>query len=206
MVQGSRSGRGRGRPKIHSAEPDLGTQEARVHRLLLSAGADPVQSEHPLGALLARQLIDPLQHEAGCFYAHLYRCAVRRPLPSVTWHYQRLLTDPAGQPRPANEPLELRNEALFREGKNRLLAAGRWVCNATENVAVFQVYPPFLMEGSASAARNVKRSTLLQAIMLGLDTLAACYGRGPRGNGAMARHRAPSLGPGPARRRSRPDR
>ncbi len=200
MAFGSRSGRSPGRPRLHPAEADLGTPEARVHRVALAAGADPVQSEHPLGALLARGLIDPLQHEAGCFYGYLYRRAVRQPLPSMTWHYQKLLADPMGPMTAPDERTEARRQALFREGKNRLIAAGRWVCNATENVAVFQVYPPFLREGAAAA----QRSAQLQAIRLGLDTLAACYGRAPLGKGAMARHHAPSLnGRQPSRRRSR---
>ena len=194
MTQASRSGRGRGRPRINGVEPDLGTPELRVHKLKLTAGADPAQSEHPLAVLHARALITRLQHESGSFYGYLYRRTVRRPVLSLTNHYQRLIADPFGQPPPTDDLREAHIQALFRAGKNRLLAAGRWICNATESVAVFQVYPPFLTATSPMEQRAAARSAQLQAIVTGLDALAACYGR-PSLKGAMARHRPPSLRP-----------
>jgi hypothetical protein len=201
----SRSGRGRGRPRSNGTEPDLGTPELRLHKLTLTAGADPAQSEHPLSVLHARGLITRLQHESGAFYGYLYRRAVRRPGLSLTLHYQRLTADPFGAPPPSDDLREAHIQRLFRAGKNRLLAAGRWVCNATESVAVFQIYPPFLAAQSPIEQRAAARSAQLQAIVAGLDALAACYGR-PSLKGAMARHRAPSLGASRSAERDRPGR
>jgi hypothetical protein len=194
MARINRSGRGKGRPRVNRIEADLGTPELRLHKLKLTAGADPAQSEHPLAAMHARGLITRLQQESGSFYAYLYRRVVRRPTLSLTLHYQRLLADPFGVPPPGDDLREAHIQALYRAGKNRLLAAGRWVCNATESVAVFQIYPPFLLEGPSMDGRAAARSVQLEAIRAGLDALAACYGR-PSLKGAMARHRAPSLVP-----------
>jgi len=200
MAPINRSGRGRGRPRTQPLEADLGTPELRLHKLRLTAGADPAKSEHPLAAMEARGLVTRLQHESGAFYGYLYRRAVKRPTLSLTLHYQRLLADPFGAPPATDDLREAHVQALYRAGKNRLLAAGRWVCNATESVAVFQIYPAFLLEGPAADARLARRSVQLEAIRTGLDALAACYGR-PSLKGAMARHRAPSLVAAPARPR-----
>lgn len=202
MARINRSGRGRGRPRASRIEPDLGTPELRIHKLKLTAGADPAQSEHPLAAMHARGLITRLQQESGTFYGYLYRRAVRRPTLSLTLHYQRLLADPFGMPPATDDLREAHVQSLFRVGKNSLLAAGRWICNATESVAVFQIYPPFLIDGSAKLGAATAHGTQLEAIRSGLDALAACYGR-PSLKGAMARHRAPSLVPAGANGRAK---
>ena len=52
-------------------EADLGTPEARAHKLALVGSADPALAEYPLGVLLARGILTPEQHDAGCHYAYL---------------------------------------------------------------------------------------------------------------------------------------
>jgi hypothetical protein len=142
---------------------DRGTPEIQSFRRKLAAGGDPALTEYPLGMLRLRALIDGDQHEAGCRYAYLYRQAVGRVQVSYDHLYREMLALPGGgNERP--EELQARFEALFRRAKGRLIAAGRRVCEATEDVAVFGRMPLILGDPRRGARQ-------LEAIRAGLDTL-----------------------------------
>jgi len=183
----------RGRPKIERPELDKGTPEQQARRLRLSAGADPALTEYPLGMLLARHLISGEQHEAGCYYAYLYGRTIGTGQVTCGFLYQQVASMWIGS-EDISEATEARIESLFRLGKNRLLAAGRRLCDAVENVAVFGRCPRFMnaadrRPGSAWRADAAE----LEALRLGLDTLAACYGRAAGRTGRMEEHKAPSM-------------
>jgi hypothetical protein len=183
----------RGRPKMDRPEVDKGTPEQQARRLRLSAGSDPVLTEHPLGILLARHLITGEQHEAGCYYAYLYRRTIGTGQVSCGFLYQQVASIWIGSEE-VSDTTEARIESLFRLGKNRLLAAGRRLCDAVENVAVFGRIPRFMntadrRPGSARRADSAE----LEAVRLGLDVLVACYGRAAGRTGRMEEHRAPSM-------------
>jgi len=184
---------GRGRPKIERPETDRGTPEQQARRARLSAGADPALTEYPLGILLARHLVSGEQHEAGCYYAYLYGRAVGAGHVSCGFLYQQVASIWIGS-EAVSEATEATIESLFRLGKNRLLAAGRRVCDAVENVAVFGRAPRFLnaadrRPGSAWRADAAE----LDALRRGLDVLVACYGRAAGRTGRMEEHKAPSM-------------
>lgn len=187
-----RSGR-RGRPKSDQPKIDQGTPELRAHRAALAAGSDPALSESPLGLMLARGLVTPQQHEAGCYYAFLYRGAIGRTQIACDRVYAQMVSGAAGD-SPLDESAQRRVQDLFRLGKNRLLAASRRICDATENLAVFARPPRFLDTGGRRplSARRAD-ATELEAIVAGLDILAACYGRSAGRIGRMEAHKAPSL-------------
>ncbi|MBX6323432.1 MAG: hypothetical protein IRY94_16535 [Rhodospirillaceae bacterium] len=191
--------RRRGRPSWeHKANTiDRGTPEARARRAALVGGADPALSEHPLGVLLARGLIGPETHAAACTYAWLYARAVGWPRTSCAPLYRRLAGEPAGPgPAPLDETAEAAIEERFRRGKNRLLAAGRRVCDATENVVVFGRFPRFLdSAGRRSAAARRADAMELAALRTGLEVLAACYGKAAARAGRLETHRPASLRP-----------
>lgn len=187
-----RSGQ-RGRPRNERPAIDEGTPELRTYRAALASGADPALTEHPLGLMLARGLVTPQQHEAGCYYAYLYRRAVGRTQIACDRIYAQLVGSLGGGGEPS-EATQARIEGLFRLGKNRLLAASRRVCDATENLVVFARPPRFLDTGGRRpiSARRADACEL-EAALAGLDILVACYGRSAGRIGRMEAHRAPSL-------------
>jgi hypothetical protein len=190
--------RRRGRPRAeHTANaerPDRGTPQARARRAALAGGADPALSEHPLGILLARGLIGPDQHAAAATYAWLYGRVVGRPDGSCAALYRRLAGEAAPAGWEASEAAAVALEERFRRGKNRLLAAGRRVCDATENLVVFGRLPRFLDTASRRGAEARRADTIeCAAVLAGLAVLAACYGAAAGRAGRMEAHRPPSL-------------
>jgi hypothetical protein len=190
------SGRRAGRPPQDRAPVDRGTPELQAHRERLAGAGDPAAAESPLALMLARGLIDREQHDAARFYAFLYRQAVGRTHLSCDPHYRQLATGTVRPPDERGEAEQAGLEARFRQGKNRLLAAGRRVCEATENLAVFGLPPRFFDRERPSHARP-RDALELEAVLCGLATLAACYGRGARRAGRLDLHRAASLRPAP---------
>jgi hypothetical protein len=156
----------RGRPRKQQAATDRGTPETQSFRRKLAAGGDPTLTEYPLGLLRLRALIDGDQHEAGCRYAYLYRQAIGRAQVSYDHLYRELLAVPGGgSERP--EASQAQVEALFRRAKRRLMAAGRQICEATEDVAVFGRMPLILGDPRPNGP-GVRQ---LGAIRAGLDAL-----------------------------------
>lgn len=183
----------RGRPRSRGPAFDSGTPELRAWRLRLAGGADPALSEHPLGLMLARGLADPAQHEAGCRYGYLYGHAVGWPHPSYAGLYRQLLGAGEGPDCRPDEEAQRRLEALFRLGKNRLLAAGRRICSATENLVVFCRFPAFLRPAGRGAGLGGADAAELEAVRTGLEALVACYGAAAGRSGRMEAHKAASL-------------
>jgi len=186
------SGRRAGRPPVDRSAVDPGTPELLARRARLAAGGDPALTESPLGILLARGLIGREQHDSGRHYASLYRQSVGRTQLSCDGHYSQLIADGGRAARSRDDAAQARIEERFRQGKNRLLAAGRRVCEATENLVVFGAAPRFL-EGGLSGRRHAGDTRELEAVVLGLETLAACYGRSAARAGRLETHRAASL-------------
>lgn len=186
--------RRRGRPRLERPETDLGTPEQQARRARLVAGGDPALSEYPLGLMLARGLIGQEQHEAGCRYGLLYGRVVGKGHVSCAAIYERLAADVRPDRPQADEAQEARDQALFRLGKNQLLAAGRRICDATENLVVFGRMARFFdLDGRRGAAGRRADAAELAAVLAGLDALVACYGRGASRRGRMETHRPPSM-------------
>ena len=184
--------RKRGRPRFDRPSIDEGTPEQQVRRRALAAGGDPALTEHPLGLMLARGLISTQQHEAGSYYAMLYGWAVGGTDVSVASLYRRLLAE-GWRGKEVDEEELARIQALYRLGKNRLLAAGRRISTATEDITVFGRPARFL---SRSAGRSLKRGldfAELEAVLEGLSVLVACYGRGAKRRGRLEAHRSPNM-------------
>lgn len=191
----AKSWRGRrGRPRQDRPETDLGTPEQQARRAVLAASGDPALSEYPLGLMLARGLVGREQHEAGCRYGFLYGRVIGKGEVSCAGIYDRLAADVRPDRPMASEESEARDQALFRLGKNQLLAGGRRVCDATENIVVFGRPARFLdLHGRRGAAARRGDAAELAAVLAGLDALVACYGRGAARRGRMEAHKAPSM-------------
>jgi hypothetical protein len=185
--------RKRGRPKLSRPANDGGTPELQARRSALVGVGDPALAEYPLGIMLARGLITAEEHEAGCYYAALYAKAVARTSLSVAHIYRRMLAE-SGRALDLDDKSQEHIERLFRDGKNRLLAAGRRVCEATENLAVFGRPARFLDRRTAQLRRGADHSEL-RAVLDGLAVLVASYGRGAGRRGRMETHRAASFAP-----------
>lgn len=186
--------RRRGRPRLDRPDIDPGTPELQARRAALAGDGDAALSEYPLGLMLARGLIGREQHEAGCRYGFLYGRAIGKGTLSCAGIYDRLAAEVRSSGPVTSEAQEARDQALFRLGKNQLLAAGRRVCDATENAIVFGRMPRFLLEaGWRGAGARRADSAELAALVTGLDALVACYGRGAARRGQMAAHKAPSM-------------
>ncbi len=187
-------GRGAGRPRGERPAIDQGTPETQVRRRLLAEGADPALSEYPLGLMLARRLVSTEQHEAGCHYAFLYGRTIGRTQVTCDRYYRQMIGSQGGGFDLTDEATQTRIEASFRLGKNRLLAAGRRVCDATENLTVFARTPRFLDAGPRRPAAARRADDFeLRAVLDGLDVLVACYGRAAGRAGRMETHKAASL-------------
>jgi len=183
----------RGRPRRAEAAVDKGTPEQQARRIRLAAGGDPAMTEYPLGLLLGRQLITGEQHEAGCYYAYLYARTIGGGQVSCGFLYQQVASVWTG-PEEVSEETQAKIESLFRLGKNRLLAAGRRLCDAAENVVVFGRMPRLLnTRGRRPDSAWRADATELEAIRRGLDVLVACYGRAAGRTGRMEAHKAPSM-------------
>jgi hypothetical protein len=194
QVNRSWQGQGRrGRPNLDRPLVDRGTAELQAHRARLAAGGDPVLAEYPLGLLLARGLVSREQHEAGCYYAFLYGRAVGRTQVNCSYLLGALAEGYADR-HDLPEAEQARLQSLFRKGKNRLLASGRRVCDATENLVVFGRMPRFL-DTVRLRPESAWRAdeTELAAVRRGLDVLVACYGRAAGRLGRMDLHQSPSL-------------
>jgi len=184
--------RKRGRPRFDRPSNDQGTPEQQAKRSALAGGADPALTEHPLGIMLARDLISREQYEAGCQYATLYIQTVAPTTVSVASHYRRLLAEGGSGQEIEEEDLR-RLQALFRLGKNRLLAVGPRVVRATENIAVFGRPARFLSRASTMSLKRGADFAELQAVLDGLSVLVACYGRGAGRRGRLETHKSPSM-------------
>ena len=194
--EGKRGWRGqgrRGRPNRDRPVIDRGTPELRAHRERLAAGGDPALSEYPLGLLLGRGLVSREQHEAGCYYAFLYGRSIGRTQVNCSYLFGAQAAGYADR-HDLTEGELARLQSLFRRGKNNLLAAGRRVCDATENLVVFGRFPRFL-DGGRRRPDSAWRAdeTELAAVRHGLEVLVACYGRAAGRLGRMDLHRSPSL-------------
>ena len=183
----------RGRPNRDRPFVDGGTAELQAHRARLAAGGDPVLTEYPLGLLLARGLVSREQHEAGCYYAFLYGRAVGRTQVNCSYLLGALAEGYADR-HDLSEAEQAKLQLLFRKGKNHLLASGRRVCDATENLVVFGRMPRFLDVGRRrpDSARRADEAEVA-AVRLGLDVLVACYGRAAGRLGRMDLHKSPSF-------------
>ena len=193
--------RKRGRPRLDRPSSDDGTPELQARRSALVGAGDPALAEYPLGIMLARGLISAEEHEAGCYYAALYAKAVARANLSCAHLYRRMIAG-SGQGRELDEKSQEHIERLFRQGKNRLLAAGHRVCEATENLAVFGRPARFLDRRQTALLRRGADYNEFQATLAGLAVLVACYGRGAGRRGRMETYRAASLSPVKERRSS----
>ncbi len=187
------SGTGRrGRPRSDRPATDLGTPEQQARRAGLAGGGDPALTEYPLGLLLLRRLIGGEEHEAGCYYAFLYGRSIAATQLTTNRLYHQLAMYADG--RDLSDEMQAHVESLYRKGKNRLLAAGRRICDATENIVVFGRTPRFLL---VDARRPVSAwradAGELAAVQAGLATLAACYGRSAGRLGRMEDHKSPSM-------------
>jgi hypothetical protein len=184
--------RKRGRPKLDRPHHDSGTPELQARRLALVGLNDPALAEYPLGIMLARELISGEEHEAGCYYAMLYARAVARTNLSCAHLYRRMLAE-SGRSTGLDDKSQEHIERLFRQGKNRLLAASRLVTEATENLVVFGRPARFLDSRRTGELRRGADFTEYQAVMEGLAVLVACYGRGAGRRGRMETYRAASF-------------
>jgi hypothetical protein len=184
--------RKRGRPRLNRPSNDGGTPELQARRSALVGAGDPALAEYPLGIMLARGLISPEEHEAGCYYAALYARAVARTSLSCAHIYRRMLAE-CGRANELDDKSQEHIERLFRHGKNRLLAAGRRVSEATENLAVFGRPARFLDSRQTTELRRGADFNEFRAVLDGLAVLVACYGRGASRKGRMEAYRAASL-------------
>jgi hypothetical protein len=191
--------RKRGRPKLNRPSNDSGTPELQARRSALVGASDPALAEYPLGIMLARGLISAEEHEAGCYYAALYAKAVARTSLSCAHIYRRMLAE-SGRAQELDDKSQQHIERLFRQGKNRLLAAGRRVSEATENLAVFGRPARFLDSRQTAQLRRGADYSEFQAVLEGLAVLVACYGRGAGRRGRMETYHAASLAPSKERR------
>ena len=183
----------RGRPNGDRPAIDRGTPELQAYRERLAAGGDPALTEYPLGLLLTRGLVSREQHEAGCYYAFLYGRSIGRTQVNCSYLFGAQAAGYADR-HDLTETELAKIQSLFRQGKNQLLAAGRRVCDATENLIVFGRLPRFLDAGSRRPQSAWRADeTELTAVCLGLDVLVACYGRAAGRRGRMDLHRSPSL-------------
>ncbi len=193
-----------GRPRRESFGPDLGTPEQQARRLALvggvDSGVDPALSAWPLGRLFALGLITREEMRCAAVYAWLYRRATGWVPPGAARIYQGaavagIRSVAFGRQGGGPDDDRATAQRRFRAVKNRLLSAGRAVCDATENIVVFEMTPSFMAVSCERGAvrSRVQRSAQFRAIRAGLAILTASFGAGATRAGDMATHRYASL-------------
>ena len=154
--------RRRRRGTKRTPEADLGTPEARAHKLALVGSADPALAEYPLGVLLARGILTPEQHDAGCHYAYLAGRVLGRTKP-----YRADLGGGGGEA--LTEGALAAVERRWHDAVRALLDAGRRAKDAVDNAAMFERVPGWLLRQQPRLGDDIDRRALLS----GLDALAA---------------------------------
>jgi len=138
----------------------MGTDELRLHKLRLVAGGDPALSEYPLGILLAREVIDQDQHNAGDRYGWLYAKSIGRT--------KALGYDTFGGTDLAEDELrKIERHAVACQAALRRM--GGHVLRITEEVCCYRHLRPWLVPDGRTTAGQDDRARLLT----GLDTLVA---------------------------------
>ncbi len=157
----------RGRPRRQDAAndnvrnvADLGTAELQLKRAAIARGAKAEAASHPLDLLLAHGLIDAGEQRAGWQYAALYRRVVGRTEVSYGRLYAGLAGESRGRPGAADVDTAARDaelaeaQDLFRAAQRRLRGEGAVVVGITERLAVFGVFPDWLLAQDATARRE----------------------------------------------------
>jgi hypothetical protein len=160
VTQAKRRRRRRGTKR--TPEIDLGTPEARAHKVALVGPADPALAEYPLGVLLARGILTPEQHDAGCHYAYLAGRVLGRTKP-----YRADLGGGGGEE--LGEGALAAVERRWHEAVRALLDAGRRAKDAVDNVAIFERLPGWLVRSQPRLGDDRERLALVH----GLEALAA---------------------------------
>jgi hypothetical protein len=162
----------RGRPKQVSAandnENDAGTPELQAKRAALAQGAEAKAVAHPLDLLLAHGLIDTAEQRAGLRYAALYRRVIGRTDVSYGRLYDGLTGEGGRAAANAAEGEELAAaQEQFRSAQAALRSEGAVVAGLTERLAVFGVFPDWLLQqdGKAQRERALLRSGLRQLML-----------------------------------------
>lgn len=153
----------KGRPKKPKIKTDEGTEQLRNHKALLlgkprkGEKINPALAEYPLGVLLARNLINTDQEEAGTKYAVLYAKSIRmmRQLGFDPGRFILLEDD------------EARIEKKYMECRKRLRRCGVHVQHLVENIAVYRVLPSWVLLG-----KKALQHADLKRLRDGLDRLA----------------------------------
>lgn len=162
--------------------PDRGTTESQAkRRALVGAAADPALAEHPLGVLLARDLVTLEQFEAGLRYSTLRASAIGRVDPAGTILGRLVKSDSSGTDASSafetDDEHDARISAAYDAADRALRDAGRGAREQVRNVCLYRRMPSWaarLIGGSATTRPSDARRRA--ELIAGLDSLVTRFG------------------------------
>ena len=134
----------RGRPKKDKPIRDKGTPEQQIRRLTLVNGGDPTLSTTPLDIMYARQIIEPVQYNAGLTYWYLHTKVFGKPFPES--NTGKLLSPIRGRSMEDGEKRkDVHNNIVYTECRKYIIKeVGRRVYGLMRDVIVFFEHPAYL--------------------------------------------------------------
>ena len=134
----------RGRPKKNRPLRDKGTPEQQIRRLTLVNGGDPTLSTTPLDIMYARQIIEPVQYNAGLTYWYLHTKVFGKPFPES--NTGKLLSPIRGRSIEDGEKRkDVHNNIVYTECRKYIIKeVGRRSYGLMRDVIIFFEHPAYL--------------------------------------------------------------
>lgn len=172
MARKAQAGPAQRRRKIVPPEPDRGTPELRAKREALVGHGDPVLSAHPLGVLLARDVIDEDLYGAGIRYAFLFGKVFGRT--KIVAHYADALVGTRDLAE-LNDDDVARFERALRDCWQAVQPLGPRAKRLLDDVAVYERFPGWILADRLGAEDRADRRLLVASLraMAGRSSVGA---------------------------------
>jgi hypothetical protein len=131
--------------------------------MALVDGGDPALSAHPLGVLLARQVIDADHYAAGVRYAFLFGKVFGRT--KIVAHYADILVGSRDRVD-LSESDATRYEAALRRCWHAIAPLGIQAKRLLDDVAVYERFPAWALSDRASGGDHQDRRLLRSALSI----------------------------------------
>ncbi len=148
-------------PKNHT---DNGTPEMQRMRKMLVGHENDQRASYPLGVMLARNIITQAEHDAAVHYAHVVQKATGR------WQSNEggISLDPDSE---AAAKSTLKAELAWKEYAAKLLAQGRQIKDAIDNLAIYSRFPRWLIRLCLNEPLSPSDAAHVKKIVAGIASM-----------------------------------
>ena len=155
-------------------EKDLGTPELQAKRNALAVSGRVEDTTDSLSLLCARGFISEDQKRAGVLFMIVYYGTFGKPFPRST-RYDDLIKETLGfslVDHSVESDRNVRMSEAYKRADDMLRVAGRRVCEATKNVAVYDRYPAW----ARREPPRLSEQRDSECVIKGLDILCEAFG------------------------------